>query len=295
MKKIIVVLIIFFGVFNIQAQIDLGFSQDSTVHVKKVYAGLYSGTFFNLDSLNSQSDITLRIGAAVDYKIFKNLTVESFAVYEKQADKNIFITMFGLKYNFGKKSFLRIGKIPTPATLFRPHPVSGNAQFESWTTSQLPGANIGMMYHINNTNIGMYDGVDGIEFHISQKIFNFNFGLWRSNRIRGYVLSYKKNKISTTLFYKKRFGSKTFDSTTGQTLINDPGEKLIGNLFVYSPRKDLSFYSDIGYFPENDTFPRLQIGVLKNVHVNLDDLNVLVGGAWDKKTNSLVGYLQVNL
>lgn len=275
MKNIILsTIFIILSALSMKAQISLS-SDNCKVEVPRIYIGALNANIFSVDSLSVNPFISVRVGGQAFWHISDKFHIESYLVNETAGKDNKLITSFGLKFDISNNSYIRIGKIATPTTFtFRPHPVSADAQFETWTHGSLPGGGIGVQLNFYKTNIGVYNKNDAAEFHISQEVGKFSASGWYSENTHGIAASYSGDKISTTMFYKNNV------------------EEILGNFFSYGI-KEVVLYSDFGYSISSNDIVRLEIGLLKPFEVKF--MKGLIGFGGDYKTRSINGYLQLNI
>ena len=282
MKKIVFLTVAVFSFFVSFAQTSIK-TKNENFKIPRIYIGVLSNTAFFLVNAGVSSSASLRIGGELSYQLNSKLSLNSFIANEISKDKNLSIASFYLKYHFSDKINLQIGQLATPATLFRPHSVSADGQFESWSTSQLPKIGLGATLSFFHSKFGVYKKGDNIEFHFYQKAKNITFATWiNTNGMIGMANSYKKGRVNTTL------------SFIGNTMPKNWKLK-INNLFVYTLDKNesLFLYSDMGYETEANEFIHLQLGVLK--YFSTQYMKCMVGGAYDYTSKNFNGYLQFNL
>ena len=139
MKKIKIVLVVLCTVFAMLAS-----AQDSTFAVKKLYVGLLPATSFSVDSFHVSKWASARVGAWGMLNLSKKFDVQSWVAYQVETSGTEYaLTAFWADYKPDSSWKISFGNLPTPIAEFRPHPVSGDGQFETWTEALLPGVSTG--------------------------------------------------------------------------------------------------------------------------------------------------------
>lgn len=256
---------------------------DSSVVIDRIYAGSLSGTMFHADSLYATGFTGVRFGAMATYKPASWVSFSSWAML--QADKGSdpwSLQQFWMTLNPTKKLTIQIGSMATLVTEQRPHPVSGNGQFETWSEATIPGG--GMNAKLK------YD-------------FTSDFQLAGGIAVRSNMPEY-----SARLTYKKvkLYGwYSTCDSTSGiaatvdfsrvySTLVYKPDQTIADILVIkLSKKHDISFYSDMGYSFVEKELVRGEVGILKGFDSKWID--GLIGLGYQHESKAFAGYLFVHL
>ncbi len=311
MKKLSFLVILLFSIFILNAQMSID-TKSEKFKIPRIYVGVLNYTNFSPENMKTSSYTSLRIGGELNYNINKKLSVNSFMANEITKENNIAIACYYVKYNFSNKINLQFGQVATPATLIRPHPVSSDGQFESWSSSQLPNAGLGIMLSINKIKLGVYKRDNSYEFHGYLKNRNFSMSSWYSTEnIVGTVIDYKKKRIQTTFTVKSKFVDSNYDYIQ------------INYFFAHSVNKknNLFIYLDGGNEIREEIFPvlvpvfvpgweeprmmldeevrnvlrinHLQIGILKFLKTKY--VKLTMGCALDYTSREFVGILQINI
>lgn len=180
------------------------------------------------------------------------------------------------------KLTLQIGSMASIPTEMRPHPVSGNGQFETWSQSQIPGGGLGIKAKYQCTKD--FELASGVVFRGTMPEYSAR-------------LIYKKFQL--TGWYS------TLDSTLGVAATVDIGrvfstlvyrhDQTIADVLVItlSKKQGIKLYSDMGYsFVEKDLV-RGEWGVLKGFDSKWID--GLIGLGYQYESKSIAAYLFVHL
>jgi hypothetical protein len=135
MKKLVIIVIAVVMGFNTQSfsQIqNIRSSDDSTLVIDTVYAGVLSSVNLNTNELTSTSSYSFRIGAMATWHATKWADVKTYGMYNRSNGKDLIVNSFSI--NLHKEQWnIEFGKMATPATEIRPLPPSSNRHFETWT------------------------------------------------------------------------------------------------------------------------------------------------------------------
>ncbi len=257
---------------------------DSSLVIDRIYAGSLSGTMFNNDSLYATGFTGVRFGTMATYKPASWISFSSWAMLQFDGGAQSWnLQQFWMTLNPSKKLTFQIGSMATLVTEQRPHPVSGDGQFETWSEATIPGGTL-------NAKL-KYD-------------FTSDFQLAAGIAVRSNMPEY-----SARLIYKniKLYGwYATADSTSGiaasiklfdrvsSTLVYKPDQTIADILVIkVSEKHNLSLYSDMGYsFTEKDLV-RGEWGILKGFDSKWID--GLFGLGYQYESKSIAGYLFVHL
>ncbi len=236
---------------------DISISQELTVN--NLYAGLLQKTIFSYDSLHSSSYTSFLIGFKATYQPYRWLAVtgiEGYGIYNAQDSLRSYETStFCAKLTVGDVS-LEFGKLSTLATELRPLPISGAAQFESWTGRTMPGGSLGAKakYTIDDYCIG-----GGIAKNEGKPEYHAQISTRGWLAVGYYGESDKRFKVAAS--YTDGFSRSIVSYKTGQLLANYTSVRL-------SETDEIDVYSDIGYSLDLDKFIKLEIGAVKNFSAN---------------------------
>lgn len=258
-------------------------TKDSTLVIDRIYAGILSGTLFHTDSLYTTGFTGIRFGGMGSYSPAKWISFKSYAMYQADAGAaSMSIQQFYVKLSPIKKLSLEFGSMATLPTEQRPHPVSGNGQFETWSESQIPGGTMNAKLKYQFTK----------SFQLATGIANRKGLPEYSGRI-----TYKKIQLSG--WYSKfdeKFGTAfTFDGDRVYSTFVFKQDQTIADILVIklSKKQDISFYSDMGYDISKKDLVRGEWGFLKGFDSTW--LNGLFGLGYRNEDNAIVGYWFVHL
>ncbi|MCX6755578.1 MAG: hypothetical protein NT068_03545 [Candidatus Nomurabacteria bacterium] len=281
MKKVVMfVLLSTMSVVGLSQIKDIKVNDQITVD--RVYAGIMSGSYFSVDSLNIVSFVDLRLGAMATYKPAKWISVKSFCVYNMQTKTEPFgIIHFWVKLNPTEKFSLEAGNMATLPTEQRPHPVSGDGQFETFAEAQIVGMALGakMKYQFNP------------DFKIGAGIAD------RKGPEYSGMFNYKKITLSGWYTDKtqKAGSALTLDFERIYSVLVWRQDQTISNIFCFKiPKHEtLSLYADDGYNLVTGDLVRGEYGILKNF--SSTHFSGLLGFGYVTETRSVAGYLFLHL
>lgn len=253
------------------------------ITIDKVYAGSLSGTMFHTDSLYATGFTGLRVGAMGTYSPAKWVSFGSWALVQLDGKSNPWsLQQFWMTVTPTQKISITMGSMASIPTEMRPHPVSGNGQFETWSQSQIPVGGIGIKARYQFSKD--FQLASGVVFRADKPEYSAR-------------LSYKK--VQLVGWYS------TIDSTSGVAATINVGR--VSSTFVYKPdqtiadvlvikmskKQDISFYSDMGYDLQKKDLVRGEWGVLKGFDSKWVD--GLIGLGYRNETKSIAAYLFVHL
>ena len=210
-------------------------------------------------------------------------------MYHIDKENPFFITQFWVKISPIEKLNFEIGNMATLVTEQRPHPVSGDGQFETWTESQIaPMAMNGKLKY---------------QFTDSFKI-GTGIAMRNNNPEYSAMLEYKSVKISSwygqAKWNNEKYGEKlgvalTINSNRVFTTLVWKQKQVISDILSIKINKDgtLQIYADNGYDIANKKLTRGEWGFLKNFKSSY--AKGLFGLGYKKETRSIAGYLFVHL
>ena len=115
-------------------------TDEKTFVLDKAYVGSLSNMNFPIENLQAGDAATsVRTGVGATYAPSKNFQVNSWAILDANKDGAFSLEMFQAKTNVTDNLSVSVGKLGRASANLRPHPVSGNGHFETWTESQIPG------------------------------------------------------------------------------------------------------------------------------------------------------------
>lgn len=279
MKQIVSLMVAIFVTLSSFSQIEnIKISSDSSINVNKLYAGMLSSTAFNTKSLTTTPSINLRVGAMVSWKVSKQISIKSFGMIETDLIKTWGIQQFYLSFTPSKHWLLVAGQMATISTEQRPHPVSGNGQFETWTQARIPGGAPGFKFkYVGNITVGA--------------------GIAVRNGAPEYHGSFAKGNHTISGYYRDWDGQKgfayTYDSKKFYSLLVFIPSSTVATTTVVNFKNDYSLFVDLGYGAINKTLVRGEVGALKSFSSKW--LKGLFSLSYDIKTESVNGYLFVHL
>lgn len=252
MKKLFVMIaFVVISVSSFGQITDIKISDEVTID--KIYAGSLSRSMFYTDSLYVTGFAGVRFGAMATYKPAKWISVSSWAIVQTDAGASPWsLQQFYTTIRPTQKLCVQFGSMASIPTEQRPHPVSGNGQFETFSEAQIPGGSLGVKAKYQFT-----------------KDVQLAAGIVSSKELPEYSarVTYKKAQLSS--WYS------VCDSTMGTALTLDftgvystlvfKQDKSISDVLVIkvSKKYDISLYSDMGYDFHKKTLVRGEIGVIK--------------------------------
>lgn len=253
------------------------------ITIDKVYAGSLSGTMFSTDSLSATGFTGIRLGAMATYKPASWVSFSSWAMVQVDGGATPWsLQQFYMTVNPSKKLTLQIGSMASIPTEQRPHPVSGNGQFETWSESQIPGGGLGAKVKYQfNSNFQLAGGVvvrKGLPEYSGRITYKkVQLSGWHSvcDTTYGAAMTVNLSRVYSTFVWKQ-------DQTIADVLV-----------IKLSKKHDISLYSDMGYsFVEKDLV-RGEWGLLKSFDSKW--VKGLFGLGYRHETKSIAGYLFVHL
>jgi hypothetical protein len=259
-------------------------SSDSSIVIERVYIGSLGNINVGSD-LESESGHSLRFGVQAYWTLSPILKIKAYSVYDRAYGEDIVINNFSLRAQ--KNGFFgEIGRMATPSTELRPLPPTADAQFETWTQSRLPGGSVGIK--------------GGYVFAKDQVI---TLGLHERNGQAEYGARLQINKFNLAAAYetagdKLSLGSsyKSKSSYHFLSAVSDKEETIVGSLTIIDfqiAKQELKAYLDAGYSFSSEDFPRLEIGLLKNIEAGL--AKGLFGLGWSYEIKAVKAYLFVHI
>jgi hypothetical protein len=284
MKKLITIVALVAISMSVTAQItNIKMTDDSSVVIDKLYVGMLSGTNFTTDSLHANGFTGVRIGAMGTYSPISWLALKGWGMIQFDGDaKPSTLQQFWVKMTPIHKLSLEFGSMATLATEQRPHPVSGNGQFETWTESQICGMAINAKLKYDITK----------DFQLAGGIAVRNDKPEYSAKI-----TYKKVQLSSWYSeYNKKFGTALtldFDKVYNTFVWRE--DQVLSNILTINliSAKGITFYADNGYDLATKKLVRCENGFLKTF--NSKWFNGLWGFGWDHKKNGVSLYLFAHL
>lgn len=266
----------------------VAYSSDSIIVIDRVYVGALSNININSD-LSHENGYSLRVGVQGTWTINKFLKLKAYSVYDRAGGDDIICNSFSLRAE--KNSwFAEVGRMATPSTELRPLPPTSSGQLETWTEARLPGGSVGIKggYIFQEDRVftlGLHERNGQAEYGAKLQIDAFNLA-------GAYEVA--SDKISLGSSYKSNW-SYHFVSFTKEKDETMEDETILGHLSVVdiSNKGNIQAYLDAGYSFEEEDFPRLEIGLMKNFEA--DFLKGVFGLAWAYEIKSVKAYLFVHL
>ncbi len=261
----------------------VAYSSDSSIVIDRVYLGSLSNINVGSDLAN-ESGHSFRLGVQGTWSINQMFKLKAYSVYDRAGGEDFVYNSFSLR---AEKNawFLELGRMSTPSTELRPLPPTADAHFETWTQSRLPGGSVGIKggYVFQEDRVltlGLHERNGEAEYGARLQIDDFNLA-------GAYELA--SEKVSLGSSYKTSWTYHFLSFT------NEKNETIVGNLTVLdvSAKKKIQAYMDAGYSFENEDFPRLEIGLMKNFEA--DFLKGLFCLGWAYEIKSVKAYLFVHL
>jgi hypothetical protein len=284
MKKIMIIIAFVAISASSFAQITgIYITKDSTVVIDKIYAGTLSGVNFHTDSLYSSGSTGIRFGAMATYRPTKWISFSSWGMAQIDGGSTPWsLQQFYMTITPIKNLTIQAGSMATLPTEQRPHPVSGNGQFETFSESQIPGGGLGVK----------------VKYQLTKDV-QLASGIALRNSLPEYSGRIIYKKVQLSAWYT------TCDSTMGTALTLDLDrvystfvfkyDQSISNVLVVklSKKQDISLYSDMSYDFVKKDLVRGEWGVLKGFDSKWID--GLLGVGYQHESKSVVGYLFIHL
>lgn len=259
---------------------------DSSLAVS-VYAGILNTTAFRngTSGIGVENSYSLRVGGKFAWEASPYMTVLSFIAYDRSAGKEIIINSFSVDlHNVSGQFGLELGYMATPSTESRPHPVSGDGHFETWSESRLPGGALGAkVYFLTekgriSTGVGVRNNQP--EYHLRYSTKNIDYGM-------SYASATKKFQIFGVVKTSRVYSLTAFE--------NERGMNLVANFtnVTLSKKANVKAYFDCGYQITTNKFERLEFGVMKNFQVSY--LKGLVALGYQHENKCINAYLFIYL
>lgn len=254
---------------------------DSTVTINKIYAGVLGGGQFMVDTMNNDKFVSMRFGAEATWQPTSWFAIQTYGMYHMEG-ANSFNEGFNIKLNPVKKVRIQAGYLATLATEQRPHPVTGDGQFETFTEAQAPGSAYNVKVVADNIGKFSFGGClayrKGLEY---QAMFGYD---WM--KVSGWYTSDKKFGSALTLAFSRVYNVSTWRQS-----------QVVANFFCLKlgEHKDYQIISDNGYDLKNHKLVRSETGFLKTFEspniLNKFCISGLFGITYKHETKSVNGYL----
>jgi hypothetical protein len=278
-------------------------TQDTTKDAKtfmldQAYVGSLSNMNFPIEKLQAGDAATsVRMGVGATYAPFKNFQVNSWAILDENKSDAFSLEMMQAKTNVTDNLSVSVGKLGRASANLRPHPVSGNGHFETWTESQIPGlgkgaridakvgeTNLAASVTVNNANQPEYNA--RVTLPTAQDPVHLT-GWYTDAENFGAATSGAYQDLSTVAVYKRT---------------ND--QDIVANKLLWIPydgnKGTVIFYSDAGYDLDAGKFVRAEMGILAaktmdNINIKNVDVAGLTGVGYDAIAKEIKAYLFVTL
>jgi hypothetical protein len=260
-----------------------GIKVSEDVTIDRIYAGSLSGTMFHTDSLYATGFTGFRVGAMGTYSPAKWVSFSSWAIVQVDAGATPFsLQQFYVTVKPTQKLSIQIGSMASIPTEQRPHPVSGNGQFETWSEASIPGGGLGIKAKYQFTSdfqlaggVVIRKGLPEYSGRITYK--KVQLSAWHSvcDTTTGAALTVDFSRVYSTFVFKQ-------DQTIADVLV-----------VKISKKHDLSLYSDIGYSFVKKELVRGEIGAMKGFDSKWVD--GLFGLGYQHESKSVAAYLFIHI
>ena len=249
------------------------------------YAGTLAGTKVSVNDANAKTTalFSIRAGGSITWAPTKWFSVFGLGIGDiNQTDTLTPTVLFCVKFKPVKSVVITLGKTSSVVTeMFRPVPSTPDAQFETWTTSQIPGAALGGKINIS---FGKHDTVILGNFWRGAEASSELGFRYKKFSIGGFYMNKSKQFGGAVSFVSEKFKSViTFSDKKSTGIYNSVGVPWI---------KNLSVYSDLGFNPDNWKTMRNEFGLLENA--KLGHLQIMIGVGFDQQLNFAKGYVRIN-
>jgi hypothetical protein len=258
-------------------------TKDSTVMMDKIYAGILSGSLFSTDSLHASTFANVRFGAMGTYQPTKWFAFKAWAMYQGETQIQPWeMQQCWVRLTPIKKLSIEAGNMATLPTEQRPHPVSGDGQFETFSEGQIVGMalNVKAYYDFTsdiNAGVGIASRKNKPEYSGMIDYKNVKLSAWYAecNQKLGTALTLGFKRVYSTLVWKQ--------------------DQMLSDILVIHLNKDksISLYSDTGYDLGKKDIVRGEWGFLKTF--NGKYIKGLFGLGYKHETNTVNGYIFVHL
>ncbi|MFA6256653.1 MAG: hypothetical protein WC606_05785 [Candidatus Absconditabacterales bacterium] len=258
-------------------------TKDSTIMMDKLYVGMLSGSEFSTDSLYASTFANIRFGVMGTYQPAKWIAVKAWAMYQGETQKAPWqMQQFWLKLTPNKKLSIEAGNMATLPTEQRPHPVSGDGQFETFSEAQIVGMALNAKIKYTFTSdiqagAGIAVRKDKPEYSGMVNYKKVTLSAWYAeyNQKVGTALTLHFTRVYSTLVWKQ--------------------DQIVSEILVIHLNKDksISLYADTGYDLGKKDIVRGEWGLLKTF--KSEYINGLYGLGYNHETNTVNGYLFLHL
>lgn len=256
---------------------------DSTIVINRIYAGSLSEMMFSADSLYASGVTGFRVGAMATYQPTKWLAFKGCGMVQlRTGSPTLTAQHLWVKLNPTRKFSIELGNMSTIPSEQKPHPVSSDGQFETWTESQIPGVAI-------NTKL---------KYQCTQN-FQIASGIALRNNMPEYSARMIYKKVQLSGWYSeinKKFGTAlTLNFNRVYNTFAWKQDQVISNFICvkFGKKKDYQIYSDNGYDLLASKLVRSETGVLKTF--DSPYIKGLFGLGYQQETNTINGYIFVHL
>lgn len=271
-------------VMRADAQItNIPATADSTVMMDKIYAGILSGSECSTDSLYASTFTNVRFGAMGTYQPAKWVAVKAWAMYQGETQTAPWhLQQFWCKFTPTKKLSIETGNMATLVTEQRPHPVSGEGQFETFSEAQIAGMALNAKIKYTFTSdikagVGIASRKDKPEYSVMLSYKNVKLSAWYAeyDQKLGTALTLSFKRVYSTLVWKQ--------------------DQIISDILSINLNKDksISLYSDTGYDLSKKDIVRGEWGFLKTFDSKY--IKGLFGLGYKHETKTVNGYIFVHL
>lgn len=287
MKKIIMIAVVVL-VFIESSFAQIKFRVNEEVNIEKLYVGMLAGPQFSIDSLSVRNYGTIRFGAMGTYQPYKWFALKSFAMYQfEPGNEEQKMVQFWAKITPCEKLSIEFGNMATLVTEQRPHPVSGDGQFETSSEAQIPGMamNAKAKFEVNSNikaGIGVAVRNNKPEYSAMVEYKKIKISGWSAEKNTNDTIH--QSGIALTINFDRLYS----------TLVYKQGQ-IISDILVVKISKDktISFYADNGYNLNTKKLTRGEYGFLKSFDSQY--IKGLFGIGYQYETRNVVGYIFIHL
>ncbi len=250
---------------------------DSLVKIKTLYAGALMGSKCDADTFKVSKWASLRVGGWVTADLSQKFDIQSWGILHQEVGASPYaLATLWADYKPRENFKISFGNLPTPVAELRPHPVSGDGQFETWTEALLPGVATGIKFGYVTGKFEAKAG--GFVRNDGEKLFSVKVAQGPI-ALAGYVGDRKMKGAGLTV------DNKYFYTVVSVT------EQNVGN-FVSIKTKYFNIFSDTGI--DNDRkLVRGEWGILYNFSVG--KWSGLIAMSYQYETGTINNYLYIHL
>ncbi|MFA6397961.1 MAG: hypothetical protein WDK96_03930 [Candidatus Paceibacterota bacterium] len=280
---------IFCLTFNVNAQIEnIKCGGDSTLVLRRVYAGMLSGTMLKTEEIGTIDKFAnIRVGAQAIWQPNKVFGVVLMTLAQTDfVNKPLVMNQCHIIVTPKKWMKIQIGNMATPSSEQRPYSVTADSQFEVNAQTIIPGMAPNAKVVFMPTKNSYFGG--GIAYRYSKPEYHVQagFGIFQWS---GYYSNYL-NKVGTSLTVSK---GRVYNITSYKQDVELAN--FIG--ITIFKKSDIQFFADLSWNFEKDDLTRGEIGFLKNFSATLGKLEIkgLIALSYCDEGKSVNPYLFIHL